>query len=126
MALLVLFSTLSLTVMSHYCGDLLVDSSLFGSVKTCGMEVQQKLPSRDCNITKKACCSDEQLLIDGQDNLKNSSDSFEIEQQLFLVSLVYSYIHLFNESQVDVNLYRDYSPPPLIRNIQVLDQTFLI
>jgi hypothetical protein len=42
MALLVLFSTFSFTTLaSHYCGDVLVDSSLFGKVETCGMEVQK-------------------------------------------------------------------------------------
>ena len=41
MALLVLFSTFSFTLASHYCGDVLVDSSLFGKVETCGMEVQK-------------------------------------------------------------------------------------
>lgn len=32
MALLVMLSTVSFTIESHYCGDVLVDSSLFGKV----------------------------------------------------------------------------------------------
>jgi len=126
MALLVLFSTLSFTVDSHYCGDTLVDSSLFGHAETCGMEVQQKSSSSECDITNKDCCSDEQLIVDGQDDLKTSFDTLEKEQQLFVATFVYTYINLFEESQRNINSFRDYSPPPLVRDIQVFDQTFLL
>ncbi len=128
MALLVFISTLSFTVESHYCGDVLVDSSIFGTVESCGMEVQQKEPSSstDCDITKKDCCSDEQLIVDGQDNLKISFDKLDKEQQLLVATFVYSYINLFTELQTENIPFRDYSPPPLVRDVQVLDQTFLI
>ena len=126
MALLVLLSTMSFTIESHYCGDVLVDSSIFGHVETCGMEVQQKPSSSECNITKKDCCSDEQLIVDGQDNLKTSFDKLEKEQQIFVAVFLYSYINLFEGSQTSTPSFGDYSPPPLVRDIQVLDQTFLI
>lgn len=126
MALLVLLSTLSLTVESHYCGDVLVDSSFFGSVESCGMEVEQEPTSSDCNITKKNCCSDEQLVVNGQNELKISFDKLTFEQQVFVASIVYSYINLFEGTEESVTSFRDYSPPPLVRDVQVLDQTFLI
>jgi len=126
MALLVFLSTLSFTVESHYCGGILVDSSMFGHVETCGMEVQQKPSSSECNILKSDCCNDEQLIFDGQDDLKTSFENFEKEQQLFVATFLYSYINLFEESQRNINSFRDYSPPLLVRDIQVLDQTFLI
>ena len=126
MALLVLLSTVSFTIDSHYCGNILVNSTIFGSAKTCGMEVQQKPSSKECDITKKDCCSNEQFIVDGQDNLKTSFDKLEKDQQLFVAVFIQSYINLFFEDQTDFNSYKDYSPPPLVRNIQVLDQTFLI
>jgi len=126
MALLVLLSTLSFTVDSHYCGDVLVDSSMFGSVESCGMEVQQKPSSPECDIAKKDCCNDEQIIVDGQDNLKRSFDVLEKDQQLFVAAFFYTYINLFEESQRDINSFGDYSPPPLVKDVQVLDQTFLI
>ena len=126
MALLVLFSTLSFTVESHYCGGILVDSSLFGNVETCGMEIQQESTSSNCDITKKDCCSDEQFIVDGQDNLKTSFDKLEKEQQIFVAAFLYSYSNLFEGSQTDAPSFRDYSPPLLVRDVQVLDQTFLI
>lgn len=126
MALIVLLSTVSFTLDSHYCGDTLVDSSLFGHVETCGMEVQQQSPSSECDISKKDCCSDEQVIVEGQDTLKTSFDKLDKDQQLFVAAFIHTYINLFFESQKDLNSYRGYSPPPLVRDIQVLDQTFLI
>lgn len=126
LSLLVLLSTLSFTVDSHYCGEVLVDSSLFAHAETCGMEVQQKLSFSECSITKKDCCSDEQFSVDGQDNLKTSFDKLEKGQQIFVATFIYSYINLFEGSQTNNPSFRDYSPPPLVRDVQVLDQTFLI
>jgi hypothetical protein len=126
LALIVLLSTVSFTVDSHFCGDTLVDSSIFGHAETCGMEIQQQSQSSECNISKKDCCSDEQVTIKGQDTLKTSFDKLEKDQQLFVATFLYSYISLFEESQSNINSFRDYSPPFLVRDFQVLDQTFLI
>lgn len=126
MAPIVLLSTISFTVDSHYCGDILVDSSLFGQAKACGMEVQQQSPSSECDITKKDCCSDEQVIIEGQDTLKTSFDKLEKDQQLFVATFIHTYINLFFKPQSDLNSYKDYTPPPLVKDIHILDQTFLI
>ena len=103
-----------------------MDSSLFGHAQTCGMDVQQQSQSSECDISKKDCCSDEQVIVEGQDTLKTSFDKLDKDQQLFVAAFIHTYIHLFFESQEDLNSYRDYTPPPLVRDIQVLDQTFLI
>ncbi|NLP58967.1 hypothetical protein [Lutibacter sp. B1] len=126
MALIVLLSTVSFTVDSHYCGGVLVDSSLFGLAETCDMEVQLQSQSSECDISKKDCCSDEQLNVEGQDILRISFDKLEKEQQIFVAAFIHSYINLFFESQVDLNSYRNYTPPLLVRDIHLLDQTFLI
>ena len=126
LALIVLLSTVSFTIDSHYCGDILVDTSLFGKVETCGMEEQKTSSSTDCDITKKDCCSDEQIIVEGQDTLKITFDKLEKEQQIFVASFIYSYINLFTSSESKDTAFKDYSPPPLIRDVQILDQTFLI
>lgn len=59
MALVVLFSTLSFTVGMHYCGDVLVDTSMFHTAETCGMEMEKTVTTSECSNTKKNCCSDE-------------------------------------------------------------------
>ena len=127
LAFLVLLSTMSFTVDSHFCGDMLVDSSFFGHVETCGMEMQQQKPfSSTCDISNKDCCSDEQLIVDGQDTYKTSFDNLQNDQQIFIAALVFTTFHLFVEPKVELDSYRDYAPPLIVRDIHIIDQTFLI
>ncbi|MDE3741077.1 HYC_CC_PP family protein [Maribacter polysaccharolyticus] len=126
MALIVLLSTFSFTIENHYCGDILVDSSLYGKADSCGMDVQQSSDSGECDLTQKNCCSNETLSINGQDDLKISFEKFNMEQQLFVVSFIYSYINLYEGLDSNIVPFKDYSSPLLVRDVQVLDQTFLI
>ena len=126
MALLVFVSTFSLAIESHYCGDFLVDTSWFGEVESCGMDEQHKHTSEENNVQNKDCCNNKVLAIEGQDNLKNTLENFNLEQQIFVASFIYSYINLFEGSDSQIIPFKNYSPPPLIRDVQTLDQVFLI
>lgn len=116
MALLVLASTVSWTVDKHLCMGRVMDISLFSHADDCGM-------SQDM---EKSCCDDESFTIKGQDKLKVTFDDFSLDQQVFLVSFVQTYFQLFEIDSKESNLFNEYNPPPLIRDVQVLDQTFLI
>ncbi|MEX0360745.1 MAG: hypothetical protein AB3N10_07110, partial [Allomuricauda sp.] len=59
MVIVVFFSTMSFTVDMHYCGDTLVETTIFKKTKGCGMEMQNPL-TEGCAITKKNCCDDKQ------------------------------------------------------------------
>jgi hypothetical protein len=128
MALLLLFSTLSFSMDMHYCGDHLVDFSLFDKAESCGMMTVADEAPGDCAVIKSGmdCCTDVQILVEGQDDFKVSFDQLTDGQQLLISAFVYSYINLFEG--VDDTSPKDweYSPPPLIRDVQVLHQTFLI
>ena len=126
MALLVLLSTMSFTIDMHYCGDTLVDTAIFKKAETCGMEMQKSIPPSECSITKKDCCSEEQLVVNGQDELKISFDTLTADQQLFVASFVYSYIQLFEGLEENVTSYKNYDPPLVSRQIYKLDETYLI
>lgn len=128
MALMVLFSTLSFTVDMHYCGDMLVDYSFFEAADGCGMEANQPEMNYDNSFMEMSmdCCTDLEIVMEGQDDLKISVDQLTFEQQIFVTAFFYSYINLFKGVDKDTNSFNEYSPPPLIRDIQILDQTFLI
>ncbi len=128
MALIVLFSTMSFTVGMHYCGDHLVDFSMFDKVDSCMMKAEILKTSGSCEIMEMDmnCCSDIEVILEGQDNLKISFDNYTVNQQLFIASFVYSYINLFKGIEENIIPFKEYSPPLLIRDIQILDQTFLI
>ncbi|WP_298237861.1 hypothetical protein [uncultured Algibacter sp.] len=120
LALLVLFSTVSFTVEKHFCGDVLVDVSVFADVEKCAMEAMEMKQ-------KKSCCKDEVEVVKGQDDLKFSSfEDLDFEQEQFLTAFAYSYINLFEGLPKQIIPHKDYSPPNLIQDIQVLDEVFLI
>ncbi|MFT5737180.1 MAG: hypothetical protein ACJAU2_001309 [Maribacter sp.] len=126
MALLVLFSTMSFSLDIHYCGDHLVDFSLSDTADTCMMKVEMSKSSNECAVMDMACCSDVEIVIEGQDDVKIAFDQFTFEQQVFITSFAFSYINLFDGFDSNIIPFKAYSPPPLIRDIHILDQSFLI
>ena len=125
MAIVVLFSTISFTVDMHYCGDSLVETAIFHEAEGCGMEME-KPSTEGCSTTENNCCSNEQLVIEGQDELKISFDNLTIEQQFFVASFVTTYINRFESLEKKVISYEEYGPPLVVRQIYKLDETFLI
>ena len=77
-------------------------------------------------ISEKSCCSDQQLIIEGQDDLKQDFTQLTFEQQIFVASFTYSYISIFEGSQSKVIPFSDHSPPFIRQDLQVLYQTFII
>lgn len=125
MVFVVLFSTMSFTINTHYCGDTLVDFAVFTNAETCGMELKEST-NKDCSVAKKSCCSDKQTIVQGQDELQSSFDSLSLEQQQFVTYFVYSYINLLVGIEKDITSYIDYSPPKVVKPIYKLDETYLI
>lgn len=125
MAFVVLISIMSFTVNMHYCGDTLVETAIFHKAKGCGMEMEK--PSTDgCSITKKNCCDEEQLVVDGQDELQLQVDKISFDQQVFIASFVYTYINLFEGLDNNVSSFEEYEPPLVIKQIFKIDETYLI
>ncbi|MDT0293164.1 hypothetical protein ACFQ3R_09160 [Mesonia ostreae] len=129
MVAVVLMTTMSFTVDMHYCGETLVDFSFTQQVETCRMENNKNESLGSCEspkMSKESCCSDKQLVQEGQDNLKTSFDQLTLEQQIFVTSFTYTYINLFEGTESKQIPFVDYAPPFVKRDVQVLHQTFLI
>tara|TARA_A100001011_G_scaffold93511_1_gene98453 strand:- start:4451 stop:4870 length:420 start_codon:yes stop_codon:yes gene_type:complete len=127
MAFVVLFTTMSFTIDMHYCGDTLVDVSLFTKAESCGMEEAQ--PSKNCEIpviSEKKCCSDQQIIKEASNELISSFDQLNFEQQLFLAALVYHSLIFSQGLEENPNFYKNYSPPLVSKLIYKLDETYLI
>ena len=125
MAFVVLLSTMSFTISMHYCGDTLVETSVFHKAEGCGMEMEN--PSTEgCAVIKKNCCNDQEIAIDGQDELKTPIDAISLEQQVFLASFIYTYINLFEGLKNSVSSFEAYRPPLVIKQIFKFDETYLI
>lgn len=122
LAFLVMLSTLSFTVEKHFCGDTLVDVAVFTQAKKCGMEMTTKEAP-----VKKSCCKDEVKLIKGQEDLKlNSFEDLTFEHFQFFTSFIYSYAIFSEALPKEIIPHKNYYPPNIVRNIQLLDDVFLI
>lgn len=126
MAVVVLFSTLSFTVDMHYCGHNLVDMSL-DKADNCLMKSMMPENSSGCSsMQKMKCCSDVEIAFEGQDELKINFDQFSLDQQVFLIAYTYTFIELLQPAEENKIPFDGYPPPLLVRDIQVLNETFLI
>ncbi|GAA4814254.1 HYC_CC_PP family protein [Litoribaculum gwangyangense] len=124
LALTVLMSTMSFTIQKHYCGSILVDTAVFSSAEKCGMAMSK---SEATKMKKMNCCKDEVKVVKGQDDLKvNTFEDIQFQQQQFLTTFIFTYINLFEGLPQQVIPHKDYSPPNLVADIQVLDQVFII
>lgn len=124
MAFMVLFSTMSFTVNKHYCGKMLVGQSIFSEVASCCPMMDHS--SDENQDEKDKCCTDKKVSVEGQNELKTTFHSFDFQQQIVFTAFVYSYINSFESLPKQVIYFKDYSPPPLDKDIPVLYQTFLI
>lgn len=124
MTVVVVFSTLSFTIDMHYCENTLIEAAVFQKAKGCGMKIDENQNST--NI-KKPCCKDEVITFKGQNEFKMASiDDLRLHQQFSIISCFYTLSSIFECLPDQVISHKDYSPPNLITDIQVLDQVFII
>ena len=124
LALIVLCSTVSFTIEKHFCGDKLIDVSVFTEANKCKMEALEMELEK---ITKESCCKDKIDVVKGQDELiVKTIDDLDVTQQMFVATFTYSYLNLFEGLPQLVIPHKNYSPPILVTDLQVLDQVFLI
>ena len=126
MAFVVLFSTMSFTINAHFCGETLVATSLFSKAESCGMEQAMATLPSGCSMTKPDCCTNEQSLIKGQDELKINFDKISLDQQMFIAVFFHAYNTLFETIEDPTPSIKDYPPPTIVRQLYKLDESYLI
>lgn len=123
MALLVMLSTLSITVEKHFCGDFLIDVSVFSEADKCGAEM---MPSETNEIQKKSCCKDTIDLVEGQDELLLNSVLENDQHQDLIVAFIYVFSGIYDYLPKQQIPNYNYEPPDLVFDIQVLGEVFII
>jgi len=129
LAFVVVCTTMSFTINMHYCGETLVDYTVINKASSCGMDqMPSSLSNTDCEqqVNQKSCCEDKTFSADGQNELKPSFSSFSLEQQLFLTTFCYAYAVLLAPQTTASTDFCAYTPPQLVRDIQTLDEVYLI
>lgn len=124
MALLLLLSTTSWKVEKHYCMGHLIDVALFSEPDSCGMNMS--LGDDDLDVSENSCCDDEVVILNAQDDLKLSLEILSLEKHFFIQTDCHSFTPFLSTQNIQVVLFEQYPPPQLVKDIQVLDQVFLI
>ena len=124
LAFLVLFSTVSFTVEKHFCGDTLIDSSVFFAAEKCDMEMSD---SDSSPTLKKHCCKDIIEVIQGQDQLKiNPIEDITYEHKVVLFSYLFSYKKHLETLPQFIIPHKEYSPPDITVDHCIRYELFLI
>ena len=130
LAMLVFISTLSVSIEKHYCGDNLVDLAIFTHAEKCGMEAADEgLNTADDGpiLMAKSCCTDVVDLHEGQDELSlEKTKVLSATQKVFLASFTYVFGGLYDQKTQRDTLFKQYTPPIVVRDIQVQNSVFLI
>lgn len=130
MALLVLVSTLSVSIEKHYCGEHLVDVAIFAEVDKCGMEadgMDMNTSDEENMLMAKSCCKDVVDLYEGQDELSiEKTKELSNSQKVFVLAFTAVFGGLDSFEFQNPAPFEHYSPPPVDKDIQVLNQVFLI
>ena len=126
MVLLLLVSTTSWTVGSHYCMGRLMDVSFFEHPEGCGMDMTGGEDDGKFGLEyDDGCCEDELVGFQGQDDLKTPFHKVTLDQQVFQ-STRESNFFTFRPLREKLPVNEYYPPPLLVKDIQLLDEVFLI
>ncbi len=124
LAILVLFSTVFLTIEKQFCGEVLVDVSIFSDAKHCAGTSPKKDPAP---VVKIGCCKSDVAVVQGQHVLAlNNSDTINLEQPVLFAQLPRLSVLYSEERVLELTAYSNYVPPTIIVDIQLLNDTFLI
>ncbi|MET6991377.1 HYC_CC_PP family protein [Sediminicola arcticus] len=125
MVLFLIASTVSWTIGLHFCGKSLVDIAFFDHAKICGMDQSSNGNSETTEWNNMSCCASELAVIVGQDDVTTFHFDSSIVQQFSSIASNASYA-LFIVADELVTSYNTYSPPTLVRDLQLFDRVFLI
>lgn len=98
LGVLVLLSTFTFAIDSHYCGDLLIDQAVFGKAKDCGMEAHRVKDTGTSQVYAD-CCSELVQFQQGQEELRIPVS--ELKAPVAVISIV-SWIFCPAEEEIQI------------------------
>jgi hypothetical protein len=111
----------------HFCCEKLVSLSVTGEAKSCDEKLQNpENTSNKCTLGQKDCCSSDNFVNKGSDELQKVSFELDSLTFTFLKAFIYSYINLFEGLEENVVPFKNYKPPLIQKDLLVLHETFLI
>ena len=142
MAFLIFSTSIGFSLDAHFCKNQLESISFFGNVEACEMMQEKQEVNEGCSfceapkkevkscdnqeVANGNCCHNETFAVGNNGDLEKSTFSFEQFQQITTAVIVLlPNINLFKPLSKQPN-YAYYNPPPIVNDIFVLHQVFLI
>jgi hypothetical protein len=124
---LVLFSSVSFSVEKHLCGGHVFSASVFGKAEKCGMEAGYcAVENNNHSLSQKSCCKDEIQLKNGSVFKKETGLKLNNNQQNLLAFTLFDYSVFSPTSVSRIIQFKNYFPPPITQNFNILYQVFRI
>ena len=122
MSALLLLSTITWTVDTHLCMGRTMDVAFFTKADTCGMEMLLD------EGMENHCCDHETVVLEGQDNLKTTNVTDDVQEQTFFIASTTAFYNDIKGSELLPVVLNGYPPPEDVRVIDrnILYETFLI
>jgi hypothetical protein len=125
---LLLVSNTGITYAQHFCGDFqMMSKILIGKEHlSCGMAMVKDHCEENPKEEAHGCCDNQYTVLEVDDSISHTDIHFQVAPEFF-----YSFVQVFLMPSKSVlanknSQYKDYHPPPLIKNIPILYASFLI
>jgi len=127
LSLLLLASSSGVTYAQHYCGDyeMMSKVTLGESYLSCGMAMETPACD-DEKIEAPSCCENQFTQVSTDDNFAKASFKVDFDTSFVAALVTIFVVKELSLENPKANYYSTYNPPPLIKDIPVLYDTFLI
>lgn len=128
MCFLLLASTSGVAYAQHFCGgnEMMATLTLGEEQLSCGMSTNVNDACKDEKAKDHSCCNNQYAKVTTDDSFHASQDTFQLAP-----SFVAAFVSVFVLQSDTIEEHKTtsfsvYHPPPLIKDIPVLYETFLI
>ena len=121
-------STSGVAYAQHFCGDFeMVATLTLGEEKlSCGMADLEDDTCTDEKAESHSCCDNQYTKITTDENFNASQDTFQVPANFAVAFISIFILQTENYATNTIASFSEYNPPPLIKNIPVLYESFLI
>lgn len=121
---------MGLTIATHFCHGHAVKSQLvFGEANIdCGMAKMKKschATTSEASVKRKSCCENDYISLGTEKTLESTKYKVDVDPN-FVIAFYATYYELIELDDDVHSNFKDYNPPPLIRDVYVLNENFLI
>lgn len=128
LALLMLVASNGVVLSKHYCGGRLLGVSVYSVAESCGHKDESSCHKQATkeNEDTKGCCDNKMAFLKGIDLETPTLSITQVFPSFDFIILYHVIPALMDNEKEDVRALSTFQPPPLIRYLPVLFQSFLL